>query len=537
MIESERRVASASDQRVPWEQRISVFADNVAEGMRRAKYLILFLFSFAYFAATIFRASRKLFWFDELFTVYVSRLPEMGAVWAALRQGVDFNPPLFYVLTRFSQALFGEGHVATRLPEIIGFWIFCLCLFRFVSVRASVLAGTISMLFPMVTTAYYYGYEARPHGIVLGFCGMALVCWQGAISSRRRGLWLTGLFFSLLCAIATHTYGVLLVVPFVLAELSRSVARRRVDWVLCLAIVVPLSGVLLSLPLLRASRAALPATFFPARLIALAGSYQYHLAPATVVIAAALVMYFVFSVMPSVLWGAPAYSPSLEMPEIIVVIAFVVMPVFAFVLARLTGAPFLYRYSASTILGFGCLIGILMAKRSVVGLCVVLFLVAQIGGSLLQFGLSGAVIEPSSSLVLAPMPSLTQKYEAMRAIPNQELPIVLLDSLEFLPLMHYAPADLASRLVYVGDDADFVGRAYAVLRQCCRAPGRFEILSEFLATNDSFIAVFNARSPGALPDFIRKATNVRLEAISSDSSIYLVTLGQSRSVSLDAHQP
>src|SRR5580704_9894593 len=173
--------AAPSNLPAGWDREISASAERMAERLRRGKYFVLFSFSALYFVVTCFCASQKLFWIDELYTLYLSRLPDMTSLWAALKQGVDFNPPLFYILTRLSESLFVEVLIAIRLPEIIGFWVFCLCLFRFVSTRTSVLAGAIAMLFPMVTTAWFYAYEARPHGIVLGFAGIALVCWQSAI--------------------------------------------------------------------------------------------------------------------------------------------------------------------------------------------------------------------------------------------------------------------------------------------------------------------------------------------------------------------
>jgi 4-amino-4-deoxy-L-arabinose transferase-like glycosyltransferase len=86
--------------------------------------------------------------------------------------GADFNPPLFYLIQWDNRALFGEGLIALRLPEIVGFWIFSLCLFRFVSKRAGLLAGWVAMLIPSLSIAYYYAYEVRPHGLVLGFPGL-----------------------------------------------------------------------------------------------------------------------------------------------------------------------------------------------------------------------------------------------------------------------------------------------------------------------------------------------------------------------------
>ena len=174
------QIEESSDRPAPWNRSISATADRAADGLRRHKYIILIFFSCLYLLATFYRASRKLFWFDELCSVYVSRLPDMASVWSALKHGMDFNPPLFYAVTRLSESLFGEGHIATRLPAILGFWIFCLCLFRFVSCRTSVLAGLISMLFPLVTTAYFYSYER-------GHMELCSACAASRFYAGRRG--------------------------------------------------------------------------------------------------------------------------------------------------------------------------------------------------------------------------------------------------------------------------------------------------------------------------------------------------------------
>ena len=131
-----------------------------------------------YFADLFLKASQKCFWFDELFTVYLCRLPSFRSTWMAVTHGADFNPLLFYVMTRAAQRLFGDGLVATRLPAIIGVWLFCVCLFFFVARRVGVISGFVAGAFPFFTLVEYYAYEARAHGIVLGWCGLALVCWQ-----------------------------------------------------------------------------------------------------------------------------------------------------------------------------------------------------------------------------------------------------------------------------------------------------------------------------------------------------------------------
>ena len=101
--------------------RIRLTAERLAAVVNRYWYVLAVLLTIGYFSDTLFRAARKLYWFDELFTLYIARLPDFKSQWRVLMAGVDFNPPLLYVLTRFSNNALGERPVSTRLPEIVGF--------------------------------------------------------------------------------------------------------------------------------------------------------------------------------------------------------------------------------------------------------------------------------------------------------------------------------------------------------------------------------------------------------------------------------
>ena len=237
-------------------------ANWLSQSLERHKRVVLAVFSIAYFALTFYRASRKLFWFDELFTVYLSRLPDFRSLWRFLLNSVDFQVVLL-LLTRFSEHIFGEGHIAIRLPAILGFWVFCLCLFRFVSLRLSVLSASVSLLFPLVTGAYFYAYEARAYGIVLGFCGIALVSWQAAAENTApRGWWLSALGGSLACALLTHSYSFLIFAPIVLGELWRTTSRRRLDWPVWTTIAVSSLALLTSIPFVHEAARVGSSPFF-----------------------------------------------------------------------------------------------------------------------------------------------------------------------------------------------------------------------------------------------------------------------------------
>src|SRR5262245_3573675 len=80
------------------------------------------------------RAHEKLFWHDEIFTLTLAALP-LREQWAALLQGVDAHPPLFFAITRLCYRLVGDGHIAMRLPGMAGVMIAALSVAAFVRRR------------------------------------------------------------------------------------------------------------------------------------------------------------------------------------------------------------------------------------------------------------------------------------------------------------------------------------------------------------------------------------------------------------------
>ena len=155
-----------------------------------------------------------------------------------------------------------------------------------------------------------------------------------------------------------------------------------------------------------------------------------------------------------------------------------------------------------------------------------LVLVAQIEINLFEYAQSAAVTEPITSVGLSTRAdAFENNYRMMEAVPNKNSPIVLLDDLDFLPIIHYAPANIAPRLVYIlYPGLDVNGQGFIGLRRLCRAPGRFETMSDFLSTHDTFIARCKTRSFYRLDDFIREGADVRMESISADSFLVSITL-------------
>ena len=511
-------------------QIIETVTDRLCSALARHKYFLLTFFSILYFGTTCYRASRKLFWFDELFTIYLSRLPDARSVWNALTHGVDFNPPLLYGLTHYSEAFFGKGELAARVPEILSFWIFCLCLFCFVSRRTSALGGFISMLFPLITTAYWYAYEARAHSLVLGFCGLALICWQAAADqSVRRALWILGLGGSVACATLSHCYGVLLLVPLMSGEMARSLRVRRLDWPVLLSIATGAAAMLVSWPLLRGfksiygTQSSLIAAF-PATVGRLIGSYASHLTPAVTVLSVALVLL-------CLCWmGIPhprlpsEHTHRFEEYEIVALLGFLAVPVFGYLLSKATGAPFVYRYTISCVGGFAGLLGIAAAKRPLVGIVVLCAIIVQIGADFAVFQKGSYLLEPTVSVPISTRRSdFNRRYAWISDVPDRTLPVVLLDDLDFLPTLYYKPPDLATRLVYViWPHSDENGQGYIRLSRACPSAGNFSQLSEFLNSHRTFLAYGTRRNAGRLNELIRDGADVKVEQMGAEDFLMRV---------------
>jgi hypothetical protein len=218
---------------------------------RRAGPLLVAVLA-ALMAMTVFLADRKPLWNDELFTYYISRLPGVGDMWSTLATGVEQTPISFYVVTRACLDVFGDGAVAMRVPEMLGYLLMCVCVFRFVVRRASPLYGLVAVLLPIATIAYGYAYEARAYGLVLGFSAAALLCWQVTTEAgSHRQLWALGTAVSLAAAVGSHYYAVLLVIPLLVGEAVRSRARRRVDWLVLGSFSGALAPLVLFAPLIK----------------------------------------------------------------------------------------------------------------------------------------------------------------------------------------------------------------------------------------------------------------------------------------------
>jgi hypothetical protein len=505
---------------IAWLEEVSTQIERLAQ---RYRYWLVGLWSLLYFTATFYRATHKLFWFDEIYTFYICHLSSMREVWHVTTHGLDYNPPLFYLLTRLTQNVAGQTELGTRLPEILGFWLFSVCLYKFVASRTTALAGLITMAFPAITTADYYAFEARPHGIVLGLGALALVSWQVAAEpSQRRWLPLALLAISLAGALLCHSYGFVVFTPIVAGEVFRFIRSRRPDWPMWFALTIGASAILVSIPLLHASQAYLPQTFAKRHATVFFAVYPHLLGPAMVVFCVAIALYCTHSYLR--LAPQTLRQSTLRPWEFAAIIGSLFIPFVVAAVALVSHSPIQMRFSLFVVGGMACLLGLSLWRRAVSALLCLLVIMVLYVEHLREFRNGTFISEPASGTeIYVKRSELDDVYNWMRTDPHRDLPILLIGRVDFAELLFYAPPDIRSRLMY--SESTWPHPGYLLLQKCCGAPGR--------PSNDLrsvFLAYSHTGSITYVRSLWRKGAQFSLEKASDHAYLWLVDYDPARAL-------
>ncbi len=459
------------------------FVGAAAEQVEAGRYFYLYCFLMLFMTVAALRASSRALWYDELFTFYMSHLPSLAAIWAGLKQGADLNPPLIYVATRAAFRLFGDGPVATRLPAMVGFLVMSVCMFRFVARRSNALYGFVAMLFPWITGASRYAYEARAYGLVMGFAALALVCWQSSCEGNRRRWALAGLSLSVAGALMSHCYAVLIFVPLGLGELVRTLRAKRIDWPVWMAIGAAGPLVLTYLPLMHANNAiVLKNAIFEPRLSSIGEFCSAVLGPAVWPWLAAFATVLV-GTKPAGDREAPARIPA---HEIAAAAGLVAIPLCALGIAFGLTHIFEARYGLPAVMGLGILFAFLAYTRAANrGATGVLVLTVFLAGYLVN-SFWGRTDDTTQSM-------------ATRGLdPDQverDVPFVIGNGTLFLQVDHYAKADLTSRLYLLRDPraavrytgSDVFDNGYQITRRWFPIKGHIEDYQRFVSEHERFM--------------------------------------------------
>lgn len=459
---------------------LSRFGSRVEAWIERRPVHSFALFSALYFVIVFSLSSMKLLWLDELITLHIARLGSLAAIWHALGQGVDPNPPVTYILVHFSRSLFGDHEFAYRLPAAIGYWIGLLSLFLYLK---NVLPATWALAGTVLSTtmaAFDYSFESRSYGIFYGLAMLAFFCWSRTADPQRssavRRVALAGMVVALAAGISTNYFAVLAFVPIGAGEAVRTLMRARrsrrwlraVDMRIWIALILAASPLFFYRSLIAHSIAQFaPYAWNKVSLQQVSDSYtemvEAMLYPILALFIFALAAYL-FARYASRCCGAcrsrllPAWLDrctrrsfrDLPLPvhEAVAVFALLVYPILGYLIASIHGGMLSPRFVIPVCFGFA--IAATLVSFQLFGQ------MRMAGVALLAFALAWLLCRES----FVGYWYQEQKqcfYKVVDCLPQAEAylapgtPIAVPDPLMALTFQHYAPAAVAARVVFPVD--------------------------------------------------------------------------------------
>ena len=197
----------------------------------------------------------RLFWADELLEYYTDVKPTAAQVIAGqLHAPFSLEPPGFHLLLHLTHRLVPRAKLAARLPSLGALLLTEMFAYLLTArVSRSKATGLVAMVLPLYLVTADYGVEARAYGALTACMACALWCWAYAVTGgTRRKLALAGMTAALVAAVWMHFYGVFLLLPLCVGEVSRTWERRRIDVKVVSGLFVAVLAVLVDVPFARA---------------------------------------------------------------------------------------------------------------------------------------------------------------------------------------------------------------------------------------------------------------------------------------------
>ncbi len=474
--------------RAAWRETALGRKNWLERSIARAPWTAFAVLTVLYAAVGIAQSHFKLLWLDELITLHIARQGSVGAIWNALAQGADPNPPVTHILVHYSRMVFGDHELAYRLPALAGYWVGLVSLFAYLLRRTPAtwaLAGTV---LSMTMAAFDYSFESRSYAIFYGLAMVAMYCWTSAVNAGAghlaRNAALAGMVLALAAGISTNYFAVLAFFPIAGGELARTVDRwhprgmgggrgrpslmQAIDLRVWIGLALAGSTLLAYRSMIEHSIAQFaPYAWNKVSLDQVFDSYtemvEVVLIPILGLFVFALVLYFVFRQLAAVgsnrdhrlsgRWIGSVMRPEtwripIPLHEAVAVFLLMAYPILGYIVASIRGGMLSPRFVLPVCLGFA-IAATLLALQLFRDL-------PYAGSAMLCFVLAWFLARES----VVGYWYLQQKqafYKVVDHIPQAETvlpanaPIVIPDPLLALTFRHYAPKPLGERVVFPVD--------------------------------------------------------------------------------------
>jgi 4-amino-4-deoxy-L-arabinose transferase-like glycosyltransferase len=475
-------------------------------------------------------AASKPFWYDEVLTFIVARQTTVSRIWSALERAVDGQAPGFYLIERLFNSIISNQEVAFRLPLILGFCLTTVCLFLFVRKQSGSAYALACAAIPLTTSLFhFYATEARPYSLVVACVSIALLCYQRAPAPGW--MLLFGLIFAV--SLTLNYYAVFALVPFALAELALLLSARQFRWSVWLALACGAIPLAFLWPLLAQNKkyyGSLP--FAKPTLSAIVHIYGsiFGTSPPWGVAIVAVMSLFLFGII-AFRKGKETGTESLtntSLHETVLVLALLALPVICYLLARILHAGMSERYVLSTALGVPLAVAHILPRLARRGLFV------AVGFLISLLAMQEAIFWKAHAGRLTRFESPAVSVESLVGSAGYaDMPVVVSDGGDYLPIAHYATPAMAKRLVclvdvpaslvYAADDV--MDKELIVLRPF--APLQIWDFVDFASQHHAFLLYSSNGSGGDPHDWwaarlLRDGYTLRVVAADHRQSVFLV---------------
>ena len=457
--------------------------------LERRQVLVVGILSVLSIVGYLCKAASTPMWADELWTFYLAKAPDTGTILRAIKQGMELNPPLSFLLAHASQLVFGASEVGTRLPSLLSFWLMSLALFLFMKRRAGAISGYVAMLLPYFTYAEAHAAEARAYSQVLCAGALALLFWQIGEKPAPAKYAMPGFAVAIAALVSLHYFALYIVVAIALAELVRPDKNRTRTMWFWGSLAAGCTPFLYLIPVMRNVRAGAGHFLLSPSPEALNAAYSDAAGPA----AAIAVFLIGLAARPVVeRFTAPAgeQRSALALHEWTAAILLSLMPPAMYVAAITITNAYVGRYVMPVILGI-----VILTSALVYRIGTAVREIPVLLACILSVGFSGRQINNVLTWVKAPPLRAEGEW---RTLPFPNLPVVIDDDNQFLQTARYGTPQMVARSYYLTDTEleirkvgyDTIGRTMQVGRTL--HPLHVEDYRKFVSEHRQFLLIRNS---------------------------------------------
>src|ERR1039458_4820110 len=200
----------------------------LAQSITRHEQVFVFVAVVVFGSSAAYRAFTTPLWFDEFFTLFISRLSSLSEMLRAVP--ADGQPPLQHLLTHVFVRLFGESEFGVRALELSCYLAAGLLTYRIVRRHGTAVQALVALVILMGSSiSRGQATTARPYELLVAFTALTFACWQlAAAKEGNRRLALCGVAFGVAGSILSHHFGIIHTGLLLAAgEAVRRIQRRR----------------------------------------------------------------------------------------------------------------------------------------------------------------------------------------------------------------------------------------------------------------------------------------------------------------------